>query len=58
MDVSVAENEAGRLSALRSYSILDTSPSAAFDHLTEIAADFFQVPIALITLGSTILLIP
>ena len=50
MDVSVAENEAGRLSALRSYSILDTSPSTAFDHLTEIAADFFQVPIALITL--------
>jgi len=50
MDVSVAENEAGRLSALRSYGILDTSPSAALDHLTELAADLFQVPIALITL--------
>ena len=35
-----------RLEALRRYNILDTEPEAAFDTVTELAADLFKVPIA------------
>src|SRR5215472_5749250 len=50
MDAPASENEAGRLNALRGYAILDTEPSESFDHVTELAAELFQVPIALISL--------
>ena len=50
MDAPASENEAGRLNALRGYAILDTDPSESFDHVTELAAELFRVPIALISL--------
>jgi formate hydrogenlyase transcriptional activator len=40
------ENEAERLNALRRYQILDTPPEPAFDRIAEMAANFFQVPMA------------
>ena len=36
--------------AMLDYGILDTPPEAAFDDLTNMAAQFFNVPVALITL--------
>ena len=42
--------EAQRLAALRRYDILDTPPDGAFDRITELAADLFEVPIAIISL--------
>ena len=48
--VALPSEEAERLKALASYSILDTDPEPVFDSLTELAASFFQVPICLITL--------
>ncbi len=43
-------NEAGRLSALRRYDVLDTQPEPAFDDLTRLAAQICGTPISLITL--------
>ncbi len=43
-------NEKERLEALRRYAILDTPPEAAFERLTNLAAQLFNVPIALISL--------
>jgi PAS domain S-box-containing protein len=42
--------EAERIKALKRLSILDTPPEVRFDHLTELAAFTFRVPIALISL--------
>lgn len=42
--------EAERLSALRSYEILDTPPDGAFDRVTALAARHFDVPVALVSL--------
>ena len=42
--------EAERLAALRRYEVLSTSPEASFDRLTRLAARFFEVPIALVSL--------
>jgi signal transduction histidine kinase/ActR/RegA family two-component response regulator len=39
-----------RLRALRRYDVLDTSPEAAFDHVTEVATTLFDAPIALVSL--------
>lgn len=50
MKAPLPENEAQRLSALRSYQILDTGPEAAFDDLTLLAAQICETPIALISL--------
>jgi GAF domain-containing protein len=50
MDALVPENEAERLDALRHYQILDTPPDGAFDHITEVAASLFRVPIAIVSL--------
>ena len=47
---STPSNEAERLAELRGYEILDTPPEAAFDRITAIAADLFQVPISIISL--------
>ena len=44
------ENEASRLAALRQYEILDTPPEAAFNELTELAAQICGTPIALVSL--------
>jgi GAF domain-containing protein len=43
-------NESDRLAALRRYDILDTPPDGSFDHLTQLAATLFNVPIALVSL--------
>ncbi|WP_426039655.1 PAS domain S-box protein [Brevundimonas sp. DC300-4] len=43
-------SESGRLAALRHYQILDTGPEAVFDRVTELAADLFGAPIALVSL--------
>ena len=50
MKALLPENETGRLDALRRYQILDTPPDGAFDHITEVAASLFQVPIAIVSL--------
>lgn len=47
---STPSNETERLSELRRFEILDTPEEVAFDRITDIAADLFQVPISLISL--------
>jgi formate hydrogenlyase transcriptional activator len=49
-DAALPPNERERLSALQRYQILDTPPDGAFDHLTAVAANFFRVPIAIVSL--------
>jgi formate hydrogenlyase transcriptional activator len=46
MKTALPENEAERLNALRQYQILDTPPEPAFDRIAEMAANFFHVPMA------------
>lgn len=48
--VSQPEEEEKRLSALRSYAILDTPAEGSFDDLTRLAAQICETPIALISL--------
>jgi signal transduction histidine kinase len=43
-------NETQRLAALRDYCILDTDADERFDRVTALAADLFEVPIALVSL--------
>ncbi len=50
MKSELPENEAERLVALRRYQILDTPPDGAFDHIAAMAANFFRVPIAIVSL--------
>ena len=50
MKTALPENEAERLNALRRYQILDTPPEPAFDRIAEMAANFFQVPMAGVSL--------
>ncbi|MEW9898291.1 GAF domain-containing protein [Chitinivorax sp. PXF-14] len=47
---SLPSNEQERISTLRSLLILDTEPEQYFDNLTNMAAGFFNVPIALVSL--------
>jgi two-component sensor histidine kinase len=51
-DVSypVREDEVERLESLEDYDILDTPRDEAYDNLTQLAAQFFDVPIAFISL--------
>ena len=42
--------ETERLAALESYEILDTPPDGAFDRITALAARYFDVPVALVSL--------
>ena len=44
----VPENESERLAELRDYKILDTVPEAAFDEITELAAEILQCPASFI----------
>jgi phosphoserine phosphatase RsbU/P len=44
------EAEARRLAAVHRYDILDTPPDGAFDRLTALAARYFQVPIAIVSI--------
>ncbi len=50
MKTALPENEAERLNALRRYQILDTPPEPAFDRIAEMAANFFHVPMAGVSL--------
>lgn len=43
-------DEAGRLAALRRYEVLDTAPEAAFDRITALVRDVFDVPMAAVSL--------
>ena len=43
-------SEEARLRALESYGVLDTAPEEAFDRLTQLAADLFDAPMALVSL--------
>lgn len=45
-----ARRERQRLATLREYRILDTAPEPAFDRITKLVADLFNVPIALVSL--------
>lgn len=47
-DVDVLEQR--RLEALHDYKIIDSAPEVAFDRLTRLTADIFDVPMAAITL--------
>ena len=44
------QQETERLQVLKRYEILDTPPDGAFDRVTALAARFFQVPIATVSL--------
>ena len=50
MKPMLPENESERLNALRRYQILDTPPEPAFDRIAEMAANFFKVPMAGVSL--------
>jgi len=50
MTISCQLAESRRLQALRKLNLLDTPPSAAFDRITRMAAHFFQLPIAAVSL--------
>ena len=50
MKTALAKNETERLNALRRYQILDTPPEPAFDRIAEMAANFFKVPMAGVSL--------
>ena len=45
-----AQREAARLDALRKLDLLDTSPNAAFDRITRMAAQLFGLPVAAVSL--------
>ncbi len=50
MNIPLPVNEESRLRALHEYAILDTTPEAAFERITRLAAQLFHVPIALVSL--------
>lgn len=51
--LETTKNEQDRIHALRRYHILDTPPDGAFDKITALAAQLFNVPIAVISLVDT-----
>lgn len=50
LTVPMPPDELTRLAALRALGVLDTEPDAEFDAITRLAADLFEVPIALVGL--------
>lgn len=49
----IPENETERLATLRRFAILDSERECAFDRITDLASDLFDMPIALISLIDT-----
>lgn len=49
-DFPIPENEQERLEKLHEYNILETPEDPTFDRLTRLASEYFDVPIALISL--------
>jgi hypothetical protein len=47
---ATTRQERERLAALQSYEILDTPPDGTFDRVTALAARYFDVPVALVSL--------
>ena len=47
---AVSQAEADRLEAVGRYSILDTPPEGAFDRITRLAAQLFDVPMAIVSI--------
>ena len=47
---SFPSGESLRMASLRDYAVLDTPPEKRFDRIVELAASYFQAPIALISL--------
>lgn len=45
--------EGERVKVLKSYELLDTPPEVNFDHLTKMAAELLEMPVAIITLVDT-----
>lgn len=45
-----AKHEENRLEALRVFELLDTPADGSLDHITALAADYFDTPISLISL--------
>ena len=50
MTTTLDDAEAARIAAVRRFDILDTPPDGAFDRITALAAQIFDVPIALVTI--------
>lgn len=50
MNTIIPVDEEARMAAVRRYDILDSPPDGAFDHITRIAATFFNVPISIISI--------
>jgi GAF domain-containing protein len=48
--VTTAFDDSARMEAVRRYDILDTPPDGSFDRITALAAELFDVPIALVTI--------
>jgi sigma-B regulation protein RsbU (phosphoserine phosphatase) len=48
--IATTSDEPGRLAAVRRYAILDTPPDGAFDRVCALAARFFDVPFASVTI--------
>lgn len=46
----IPENDELRIEVLKRYQILDTPPENAFDHIAQLAARIFNVPISLVSL--------
>lgn len=50
MDAIIPANEQERLACIKRYSILDTPHDGAFDRIAALAAVFFKVPIAIVSI--------
>ncbi|SFT66673.1 GAF domain-containing protein [Halomonas saccharevitans] len=50
MKPPVPENDTARLAALEALGVMDSARDAGFDQLVELAQEFFEVPIALVSL--------
>src|SRR4051812_16369770 len=49
----IPANEALRMEAVRRYELLDTPAEGAFDRITALAAQLFDVPIAIVSVVDT-----